>query len=415
MRRFVEEVFVTEGVPTFTFVPPPNFNDILVDIRKAGKPVIVEGQSGTGKTTCVKKILEQLDADNVQYLTARIARDVSRIEELLATPRVGTFVIDDFHRLAKSTQDGLANFAKAAAEGEDGLPKLVLIGINEMGSGLIQLVPDIQKRLGIHKIRPGAYEDINLLVTTGCRELNVTFLNVEAIFKESAGDYWLTQQLCQQLCKMQNVTETVNDNIELSFDVTALRARTVEVLKAGYYPAIKDFCRGRRFRPSNDPYFKLLRTVGEQPNSIVDLNELAASHAEVRGSINNIKGQLKALLEAKPTCARYFYYNEDTKHFAIEDPALFYFIKHLNWDEARQECGFRATNKDYEFDIAISFAGENRELARYLAEQLSNLDIRVFYDENYESNYLGKTWTNEFRRIFSTDRRADKSLYPFFL
>lgn len=55
MKALVEEVFVTEGVPEFTFVRPPNFNEILLDIRRAGKPVIIEGQSGTGKTTCVRR------------------------------------------------------------------------------------------------------------------------------------------------------------------------------------------------------------------------------------------------------------------------------------------------------------------------------------------------------------------------
>lgn len=58
MKKYnVEDVFVTEGVPEFTFVEPPNYHDILIDVRKAGKPVIIEGQSGTGKTTAVKRIL----------------------------------------------------------------------------------------------------------------------------------------------------------------------------------------------------------------------------------------------------------------------------------------------------------------------------------------------------------------------
>ena len=56
----LEEVFRTEGVPEFTFVQPPNYNEILLDIRRAGKPVILEGQSGTGKTTAVRRIIEEL-------------------------------------------------------------------------------------------------------------------------------------------------------------------------------------------------------------------------------------------------------------------------------------------------------------------------------------------------------------------
>src|SRR6185369_1010229 len=117
MKRHVEEVFVTEGVPAFTFVPPPNFNDILIDMRRPGKPVIIEGQSGTGKTTCAKKVLEQIRADaRAKYLTARVAADVSAIEELVGNPRPETFIIDDFHRLAEPLQRQLADFAKLAAE-----------------------------------------------------------------------------------------------------------------------------------------------------------------------------------------------------------------------------------------------------------------------------------------------------------
>ena len=36
MVQLVEEVFVTEGIPQFTFVRPPNFNEILLDIRSPG-------------------------------------------------------------------------------------------------------------------------------------------------------------------------------------------------------------------------------------------------------------------------------------------------------------------------------------------------------------------------------------------
>src|SRR5215475_11955471 len=117
MKRLVEEIFVTEGVPEFTFVPPPNFNEILLDIRRPGKPVIIEGQSGTGKTTSVKKIIEYLETGMaVSYLSARDAVDVSKIAEISQGRLPGTFIIDDFHRLAEELQVSLANLAKIAAE-----------------------------------------------------------------------------------------------------------------------------------------------------------------------------------------------------------------------------------------------------------------------------------------------------------
>lgn len=409
MKQLVEEVFVTEGLPKFTFVKPPNFNEILLDVRHPGKPVIVEGQSGTGKTTCVRKVLKQLGGSAPEYLTARSAVDIHRIEEIAHSRLPGRFVIDDFHRLATETQELLANVAKFAAESgqSDGAQtKLVLIGINQVGSELIQLVPDIAKRTGIHRIQPGTRADIGRLIQDGSTALRVNIPDVDTVFTESRGDYWLTQQLCQTICVMNEVLETLDDERTLKYEIATLRRSVVERLSAAFYPAVKEFCRGVRFRPNNDPYLKLLQKIGQQESSIVDLNELANSNEDVRGSINNIKeSRLAILLRDKPASARHFYYNVETKNFAIEDPALFYFLKHLDWPKLRHDCGFRVAGRDVEYDFAISFAGENRGLAREIAQQLSLLDAHVFFDENFEVNFLGGAWSAQFERIFGRDSR----------
>ena len=93
-------------------------------------------------------------------------------------------------------------------------------------------------------------------------------------------------------------------------------------------------------------------------------------------------------MESKPLVARSFYYNKETKNFSIDDPALFYFIQHLDWDKLRLDCGFRDEEVNFEYDVAISFAGENRLLAKHIANQLEALDVPVFFDEMFEANIL---------------------------
>ena len=409
MHYPVEEVFRTEGVPEFTFVKPPNFGELLVDIRNPGKPVIVEGQSGTGKTTAVKKIIEEsLSGAGFEYLSARRSKDMGRILELANAAPKGRFIVDDFHRLESTIQAKIADIIKISAEeyDDDSHPKVVIIGINRVGSELIQLVHDIAKRCGIHRIAPASLATTKELIQKGEAKLNITFVDFEAIFKETKGDYWLTQLVCQSICLINGVTESPAVNLTLNFDPANLRLRVVQRLEHGYQEAVKEFCRGRRFRSTNDPYQKLLRCVGEQDSSIVDLTELANANPDVRGSINNIKEKrLATLIESKPICDRYFYYNPETKVFAIEDPALFYYLKHLNWEEIRTACGFRSGLKEYEFDFALSFAGENRQLAELVASQLQTFDCAVFYDEWFEANYLGKAWHKSFMQIFGEQSR----------
>lgn len=408
MKILLEEVFVTEGIPQFTFVKPPNYNEILLDIRRKGKPVIIEGQSGTGKTTTAKRIISQLSTDiEINYYTARKALDLEKIIDLVNKKPSGYFIVDDFHRLSTELKEELANIAKTAAETQDEeLPKLIIIGINQVGSSLISMVHDIAKRCGIHRIEPGSIEVITELINVGSEKLNIQIDDPSRIYKESNGDYWLTQTLCQTICTKNNVLEFQDEIKIIDFKLSEVRHSMVTKLSHSYKEPVKEFSRGRRFRPGNDPYFKLLRLIASQQSSIVDLNELANAFDDMRASINGIKERrLNILLESKPICNRYFFYNPENKNFAIEDPALFYYIKHVNWEEIRRECGFRDNLDNKEFEIAISFAGENRKLAKYIAEQFEQIDVPVFYDELYESNYLGKAWSREFERIFIEDSR----------
>jgi len=117
MVKLVEEVFVTEGLPNETFVKPPNYNEILIDVRRPGKPVVIEGQSGTGKTTTVRKIQASLnDGEAPVYLSARRPHDVERIVRIADHSELGSFIIDDFHRLTAALRATLADTAKLAAE-----------------------------------------------------------------------------------------------------------------------------------------------------------------------------------------------------------------------------------------------------------------------------------------------------------
>lgn len=409
MKYPIEEVFRTEGVPEFTFVKPPNYNDILVDVRNAGKPTIIEGQSGTGKTTVAKKIIEHAyPQGGFGYLSARSANDIPKITSIGNGELQGKYIIDDFHRLDSDTQEKIANLIKVAAEDFDPEihPKLVIIGINKVGSELIFLVHDIAKRCGIHKIDPGTKPTIFTMIEKGEEKLNISISNKDDIFEETKGDYWLTQLTCQSVCLDHDVLETTDPSKSIDFRKEIVRGKIISKLDNSYREPAKEFCRGKRFRSTNDPYFKLLKLISAQKSSIVDLNELANSNPEVKGSINNIKEhRINVVLESKPICDRYFYYNSETKTFAIEDPAFFYYLEHLNWDQLRKDCGFREDEKSYDWDFAISFAGENRELAACIADLLTVLDCTVFYDSYFESNYLGTAWNQQFKEIFSEKSR----------
>jgi hypothetical protein len=56
----------------------------------------------------------------------------------------------------------------------------------------------------------------------------------------------------------------------------------------------------------------------------------------------------------------------------------------------------------FDFDIAISFAGEDREIAKKLARTLHSKGLRVFYDRFFKSKLWGKDLTGFFRDVYGS-------------
>lgn len=59
----------------------------------------------------------------------------------------------------------------------------------------------------------------------------------------------------------------------------------------------------------------------------------------------------------------------------------------------------------FEYDMAISFAGEDRAVAEDLAEALSNKGVEVFYDKSFKIALLGRELADDFRGIYASKTR----------
>lgn len=59
----------------------------------------------------------------------------------------------------------------------------------------------------------------------------------------------------------------------------------------------------------------------------------------------------------------------------------------------------------YEYDVALSFAGENRDLAQKFYNKLRRKKIKVFFDKMEQSRLIGMDLDKEFRRIYGGKSR----------
>lgn len=67
---------------------------------------MVQGPSGVGKTTLVRRTLREIEAPEQEWLAAQNPEDLRKLNARLAAGFRGHLVVDDFHRLDTERRSG---------------------------------------------------------------------------------------------------------------------------------------------------------------------------------------------------------------------------------------------------------------------------------------------------------------------
>jgi hypothetical protein len=320
----LEEVFRLSGIPTHTFVEPMRYTEIKVSIRTPGRCMVVEGPSGIGKTTTITKAISELGInEHLLNLSARRKDDLEFIAALPDMPRIGTVIIDDFHRLDDSIKVRLSDFMKVLADTEDDASKLILIGINKAGQQLIKFAQDLGLRIDIFRLEANPTYKVKDLISLGEKALGIAIADKERIAHRAQGSFQIAQLLCHKLCTLSGVTETVeNRNIDLAIEVL-VEDVLIDLGRQFKEPALT-FARGSKLRrEGRAPYLHILRWLAESDEWSLDLAEAVAAHPEHRPSVGQVldKGYLAALLNdpaKKPVLEPHFHFEASTSVLSVE-------------------------------------------------------------------------------------------------
>jgi hypothetical protein len=191
-RRRIAEIFVLNGLPTYTFVLPAGLDDIKAKLDRPGRTLVIQGPSGSGKTTASRKALE--GASGLEWLDARKPRDRARLAEIIASSQVPQhLVIDDFHRISNSRED-VADLIRIVADERQS--HITLIGINNVRNSLLSGNPDLAGCIDLIELKEQPAESIVELVRSGARAAEIEFENIEDIVIAARGNFAVAQQLC---------------------------------------------------------------------------------------------------------------------------------------------------------------------------------------------------------------------------
>lgn len=402
----MEQVFKIGGVPEYTFVQPSRWATLVTNLRTPGRGLVIEGPSGIGKTTAVKQALRELGrADSAQILSARRPDDVDLIALLPSTKSFGLVVVDDFHRLEDSLRAKLADLLKALADDETLDSKLVIVGINRAGDTLIRHAPDVTNRLDILRMEVEPPSKIDEMIAKGEAVLNVSLRARDSVIEGSHGSFYIAQLLCHELCAEGGVLESAPERVAVDIPYAAVRRRVMERQAARFDGVLTRFARGNKFRPGGRaPYLQVLRWLREVETWTISLEEEMARHPKSRASVSVVlkKGYL-ANLASDVEVAQVFHFDGLTNVLSVEDPQAAFYLRNLDLAAFAGRIGFRKIDFNTTYDVALSFAGEDRAFAQALFDELEERGLTVFYDHTEQARILGEDLERFFAPIYAAD------------
>nr|WP_240966787.1 TIR domain-containing protein [Nodosilinea sp. P-1105] len=137
-----------------------------------------------------------------------------------------------------------------------------------------------------------------------------------------------------------------------------------------------------------------------------------AKNPELKGSVGQVieKGHLLHLINSIEQISLLFHFDLETRLLTIEDPKLLYFIRHLIWSKFAAQVGYYSIDFKSRYDFALSFAGEDRDLAESIAEALTSREISVFYDKHEQHRILANDVEEYLAPIYRSESRFVISL-----
>lgn len=340
--RALTEVFRTTGVPDLNFVEPAQLPDLVARLRLEGEGLVVDGPSGIGKTTAVRRALA-VAGKPFTWLSATIEDDHTSLDRALrGGPKGlgGTLVIDDFHRLDRPTQSRVATFMKAVADA-GGPGKVVVIGVNPVGTSLVQEFPDLAGRFRVVPMRKQPDLKIAELIDRSARIANLVFAARDDLILAAAGSFYAAQLLCLESARFEGV-EMVPASVRT---ITAGPSRGVvdrvrEQLAFKYHTPLLAFVSWCESPPPQGATLALLWLLASRREGTISFADARARFPELAAPLGWLmRNNLAALFAREPRLPQLFFYNRDAGVLSVEDPQLEFFLRTVSWPGLARDSG----------------------------------------------------------------------------
>jgi hypothetical protein len=407
----LEKVFVRSGFPEVTFVEREDFIFIKLTLQEAGRGIIIEGPSGVGKTTAIKKAIQDLEETKSlserpieRILSARNPVDRMALQTLREW-HTGMVIIDDFHRLEPSLRNEIVDYLKELADLGSETKKIVIIGIPRTGQALVHSSFDIATRLDRFTFGPVKDKLILQMIEKGERALNISFDRKVDIVSAAHGSLNLAQFICYNLCALAGVMITQEQMQMVACDIEAAITRLMEVLAEKFEEPMMHFI--AMGGPRDVTSLQLLEVLASTEDGFLSLPQLQKKRVDLRNGIKRFIDELwmQKLYESYPACMNFLYFDPLRQALIIEDPQLAFYLEQVSFSTLARKIGKVTTPMPRK--VIISYCHSDARWLERLQVHLKPLEREGVIDLWDDTKIAaGAQWRDAIMDAFATARVA---------
>jgi hypothetical protein len=426
MKYQLEQIFNEASVPTVTYVNPKEFPFIKSAIRAKGKHLTISGASGSGKTTVIIKALDECGIrktdcllvnarefkEHANYfdMLARIVGEAPTFDALAPYLSAQSFVIiDDFHHLPQSARDSLSSDLKLWHEKN---VRFIIIGIGSSARDLVSRDSELGIRNDPFDIGTQDSDFVKSLLSKGAKALGVEFSEsfIEEICVGARGIPSVIHVIARTACIVSDVTETQSLVRTVSHKLADLKNEVLRVYHAKYFDKVVALAKGKQqARSVHNTYFDIVTAIAKDERTEIPVDYLyrtivspifdSRRRNQKQTSYYNCLNYLGEVInESKLDDILYY---RKTQSISIEDPSFRFYLNLLDLNEVKRKIHLR--NDEYPWDVAVSFAGQDRDVVVEFVKKLEAKGVFPFYDFNYQANLWGVDLQDKLADIYAND------------
>ncbi|HEX8106873.1 MAG TPA: hypothetical protein VF516_04050, partial [Kofleriaceae bacterium] len=346
----INEIFRIDGPPAFTFVEPPQFAEIRLALRTMGTGLIVEGPSKAGKSTAIRKVMDDVAVplgDQIWWHGHRmppLAEFGRMLDRLLSATRDTWLFIEDVHRIANARyRRELGSAMKVLADQSVRHAKITLIGNNPGGHSLLQWMPDLVGRLRVIRVDVAHDRGSNIriaeLIGAGEAAANVRFRRRDEFVEAAAGSFFLAQYLCNVAALQSRVFEAQASVVKIGIGPDDVIAALHDELAVHFRAPILAFARFDAALATPGAGLSLLWMLAHSSDGFAALRDARMRWPALGAAFDDLPANLGRCFQDHPELDGLLHYEGVTERLVVEDLALRLYLRGLRWDDLVKATG----------------------------------------------------------------------------